>query len=91
MTWNWLLNRKATFRDRQPEPRLRQWAKFVSASLVGLTANVGGYTALTSLLDVFDRHRLLAFVIGVALGGVLNFTLSTLYVYRRHAAALANV
>ena len=88
VSWNWLLNRKVTFGDRVREPHLRQWAKFVTVSLVGLTANVGSYAALTSLLDVFDRHRLLTFLIGVALGAVFNFLLSTLYVYREHAARL---
>ena len=90
VTWNWLGNRKVTFRARPRQPRARQWARFVSASLVGLAANVGGYTVLTSLFQVFDRHRLLAFVIGVGLGGLFNFLLSNLYVYRRHAASLRN-
>ena len=84
VSWNWLLNRKGTFGDRPPEPRARQWVRFVAGSLVGLTANVGSYTALTSLVGVFDRNRLLALVIGVGLGGFLNFLLASLYVYRRH-------
>ena len=88
VTWNWLGNRKVTFRGRPRQPRVRQWARFVTASLVGLTANVGSYTVLTSLFEVFDRHRLLAFLIGVGLGGVFNFLLSNLYVYRRHSASL---
>lgn len=88
VTWNWLGNRKVTFRARPRQPRVRQWARFVTASLVGLTANVGGYTVLTSVFEVFDRHRPLAFMIGVGLGGSFNFLLSNLYVYRRHASSL---
>ena len=84
--WNWLLNRSVTFRERLPEPRARQWAKFVAASLVGLIANVGGYVLLTTRFDIFDRHRLLALLVGVGLGGGVSFLLTTLYVYRRHRA-----
>ena len=89
VSWNWLLNRSVTFRDRAPETRARQWAKFVAGSLVGLAVNVGSYAALTSFTDVFDRHRLLALLTGVGLGGLVNFMLSTLFVYRRHSAAQA--
>ena len=89
VSWNWLLNRSVTFRDRAPETRAGQWAKFVAGSLVGLAVNVGSYAALTSFTDVFDRHRLLALLTGVGLGGLVNFMLSTLFVYRRHSAAQA--
>ena len=86
VTWNWLLNRRLTFAERPREPRMRQWTKFVASSLVGLTANVGSYAVLTSLVGFFDRYRLLALVAGVGLGGIINFLLATLFVYRRHRA-----
>ena len=89
VSWNWLLNRRVTFRDRAPEARARQWARFVAGSLVGLVVNVGSYAALTSFTGVFDRHRLLALLAGVGLGGLVNFVLATLFVYRRHSAAQA--
>ena len=87
VSWNWLLNRRVTFRERRPEPHVRQWAKFVAGSLAGLVVNVGTYAALTSFVGVFDRHRLLALLIGIGLGGAVNFLLATLYVYRRHSNA----
>ena len=87
VSWNWLLNRWVTFRERAPEARVRQWTRFVASSLVGLVVNVGSYATLTSFVGVFDRYRLLALVVGVGLGGVVNFLLSTLYVYRRHTVA----
>ena len=86
VSWNWLLNRWVTFRERAPEARARQWTRFVASSLVGLVVNVGSYAVLTSFIGVFDRYRLLALVVGVGLGGVVNFLLSTLYVYRQHTA-----
>ena len=87
VSWNWWLNRRVTFDDRPRRAPARQWAKFVVASLVGLSANVGSYLALTSHVAVFARQPLLAFFLGIALGGGVNFLMSTLYVYRWHATA----
>ncbi len=87
VTWNWRLNRGLTFGERRRQPHAPQWAKFVAGSLLGIAINVGSYTLLTSLVDWFARHRLLALLGGVALGGLINFTISNLYVYRRHVAA----
>ncbi len=85
VTWNWRLNRSFTFGERPREPRVHQWGKFVAGSLVGLSVNVGGYTVLTSLVDFFASHRLLALLLGVLLGTVVNFLLANLYVYRLHS------
>ena len=85
VTWNWLLNRRLTFHERRPEARARQWARFVGGSFVGLTVNVGSYVLLTSFVDTFDRHRVLALLIGVGLGGFVNFLFATRYVYRPHS------
>ena len=85
VTWNWRLNRSLTFGERPPQPRARQWGKFVASSLVGLTVNVGSYTILTSYVDVFAHHRLPALLLGVVLGTLFNFLLANLYVYRLHA------
>ncbi len=86
VTWNWRLNRSLTFGERPPQPRVRQWGKFVAGSLVGLGVNVGGYTLLTSHVDAFAHRRLLALLLGVALGALVNFLLANLYVYRPHSA-----
>lgn len=87
VSWNWWLNRRVTFDERPWQPPARQWIKFVVASLVGLGANVGSYIALTSFVEVFTQHQLVAFLFGIALGGGINFLVSTLYVYRRHRSA----
>ena len=84
-SWSWFLNRKFTFRDRPKQSRTRQWAKFVGSSLLGLGANFGSYVALTSLFEVFDQYRLIAFACGIAVGSVCNFLLSTAYVYCEHS------
>ena len=85
VTWNWRLNRIITFGERPREPHVRQWGKFVASSLVGLSVNVGSYTILTSYVDFFASRRLLAFLLGVLLGTVVNFALANLYVYRLHS------
>ena len=85
-SWNWLLNRRWTFGERPPGARAHQWARFVASSVAGLALNAGSYAVLTTLTGFFDRHRMLALVLGVGLGGLVNFTLATRYVYRRRLA-----
>ena len=85
-SWNWLLNRTVTFSERAPDARARQWARFVTSSVAGLVVNAGSYAALTSLTSFFDHHRMLALLLGIGLGGLVNFALATRYVYRRGVA-----
>ncbi len=83
VTWNWRLNRALTFEERPRSPVVRQWTQFAVGSLLGLGVNVGGYTALTTFVAVFDRHRLLALICGVALGSAVNYLVATRFAYRR--------
>lgn len=87
VSWNWWLNRRITFNERPWQPPVRQWVKFVIASLIGLGVNVGSYIALTSFVKFFAQYPLAAFFLGIALGGGINFLVSTLYVYHRHRSA----
>ena len=89
VTWNWRLNRSFTFDERHREPHVRQWGKFVASSLVGFSVNVGGYAILTSLVDFFASHRLLALLLGVVLATLVNFLLANFFVYRRHSGTPA--
>ncbi|MCY4373694.1 MAG: glycosyltransferase family 2 protein [Spirochaetaceae bacterium] len=87
VTWNWWLNRRLTFEERPRQTRVRQWTRFVAASVIGLSVNVGTYLVLTSFVDLFARHRLPALVCGVLLGGGVNFLVANRYVYRRRTEA----
>ena len=87
VTWNWWLNRRITFDERMRPAPARQWGRFVIASLLGLGINVGSYLLLTQYVGVFTREPLLAFLLGIVLGGASNFLMSTAYVYRRHSAS----
>ena len=89
VTWNWHLNRRTTFAERPRRPPGRQWAEFATGSLLGLTANVGGYTALTASVAWFAEHRLLALVTGVALGSVVNYLVANRVVYARRGRGSA--
>ncbi len=83
--WNWALNRGLTFSERARQPHLGQLARSMASSLAGLGVNVGSYALATSYVDMFDRHRLLAFFCGVGLGSIVNFVVADLYVYKRRA------
>ena len=85
VTWNWFFNRHVTFGDRPLQPRLRQWARFVGTSLVGLGANVGTYALLTTLVEFFDRHRFAGLACGIGLGSLFNFLAAASVVYREHS------
>ena len=85
VSWNWLVNRALTFDERPRQPHARQWTRFVASSVLGLGVNVGSYTLLTSFVEPFARYRLAALVLGVCVGGVVNFLISNRYVYRRGA------
>lgn len=83
VTSNWFLNRVMTFKTRERDFAARQWMKFAVVSALGFAINWGAYAALTSGLDWFDRHRLLALLLGVLAGTAWNFVVSDLFVYRR--------
>lgn len=81
VSWNWALNRKTTFGERERRPKAKQWFEFVGSSLIGFTFNWGIYVTLTNSFSFFDQYRLLALIIGVASASLFNFAASTLFVY----------
>ncbi|MBT4161934.1 MAG: glycosyltransferase family 2 protein [Gammaproteobacteria bacterium] len=81
VTWNWRLNRSATFGERKRRPRGRQWVEFVVTSLFGFSLNWGVYIFLTSQIAFFDQYRVLALIGGIGVASVFNFFMSSLYVY----------
>lgn len=83
VTWNWRWNRSITFGDRPPAPRAGQWTRFAVSSLAGLVTNVGSYALLTSHVDLFAAHRLLALFAGAGIGCAANFTTANRFVYGR--------
>jgi dolichol-phosphate mannosyltransferase len=86
VSWNWALNRIATFSERQRRPRAKQWFEFVITSIVGFSINWGIYYVLTSNVTFFDSYRFLALLAGIGGASLFNFTASTLFVYSEKRA-----
>lgn len=82
MTFNFFLNNWLTYADKRltGTTRLLQgWAKFALTCSVGLLANVGA----AALLVRFGFHEYPAALIGIAIGSVWNFALSSRFVWGR--------
>jgi putative flippase GtrA len=82
MTWNYVLNRKTTFREAAPRPLVVQYALFCVACLAGAALNWSLTVALCRSLAFFERHTMLAALVGVAAGCVLNYLLCCAVVFR---------
>ena len=83
MTFNFWLNNFLTYRDRRLKTfgtMLRGWISFVLACSVGALANV----AVASLLFERGLPSLLAALVGIAIGSVWNFALSSRFVWGRY-------
>lgn len=83
MTFNFGLNNELTYADKRLRgfaPLLRGWVKFAITCAVGLLTNVGSAAMLVSL----GLPEILAALIGIALGSVWNFALSSRFVWGRY-------
>ncbi|QZD95050.1 glycosyltransferase [Qipengyuania gelatinilytica] len=83
MTFNFWLNNFLTYRDRRltsVRKVLAGWASFVAACSVGAFANV----AVASALYVRGLHEVLAAVVGIGIGSVWNYALSSRFVWGRY-------
>ena len=83
MTFNFVLNNELTYSDKRLRgfaPLMRGWAKFGVTCSLGLLTNVGSAAALKSM----GFHDVVAVVIGIVLGSVWNFALSSKFVWGRY-------
>ena len=83
MSFNFWLNNFLTYRDRRLKSAgqlLRGWASFVAACSVGALANV----AVATTLYERGAHSLLAALVGIAIGSVWNYALSSRFVWGRY-------
>lgn len=87
VTWNWRMNRLFTFHDRPRRARVDQWVRFAVASVVGLVTNVGSYAVLSSWVEPFASHRLLALLAGVVIGSAANYVSASRFAYRETVPA----
>ena len=83
-TFTWLGNRYFTFAASRAHGGAiaREWLRFLGANSVGGAANVGSFLALTHFAPAPFNNINVAFVLGVLVGLVFNFTLSKMLVFR---------
>jgi dolichol-phosphate mannosyltransferase len=83
MTFNFMLNNELTYADKRLRgfvPLLRGWAKFALTCSVGLLANVGAGAALMRM----GFHAYPAAIVGIVVGSVWNFALSSKFVWGKY-------
>ncbi len=83
MSFNFMLNNELTYADKRLRglvPLLRGWAKFALTCSVGLLANVGAAAALMRM----GFHAYPAAIIGIVVGSVWNFALSSKFVWGKY-------
>lgn len=83
MTFNFVLNNELTYADKRLRgfvPLLTGWARFLLTCLFGLLANIGAATALVRV----GIHPYPAALVGIVLGSVWNFALSSRFVWGRY-------
>jgi dolichol-phosphate mannosyltransferase len=91
MSWNFVWNRRLTFSYARQESLWRQYVLFCASCLAGGVANWAVSVVLCSLSEFFQRHNLVAALLGVATGFGINYVLNRHFVFRlpAHAAPQA--
>lgn len=83
-TFTWLGNRYFTFSAQRAHGAgiFQEWLRFLGANSIGGVANVGTFFLLTHFAGEPFNGTNLAFVCGVLVGLVFNFTLSKKLVFK---------
>ncbi|MED5546941.1 MAG: glycosyltransferase family 2 protein [Pseudomonadota bacterium] len=83
MTFNFVLNNELTYSDKRLRgfsALLRGWAQFALTCSLGLLTNVGAAAVLKSI----GFHDFVAVLVGIILGAVWNFALSSKFVWGKY-------
>jgi putative flippase GtrA len=88
MTWNYALNRRVTFAAYRQDFRWRDYGLCCGSCLAGALVSWTICMALCAADGWFARHPLVAALLGVAAGFVLNYSLSRRFVFRPETAGL---
>lgn len=81
-TWNWVLNRKWTFRGKGSGSAHRQWGMFMVTNLAGFVLNRGTYAILVTFVAAAADQPVIATAAGSMAGMFVNFSLSRRLVFR---------
>ena len=85
MTWNFALNRYLTFTYSRKASILPQYFRYVASCGIGALASWSTSMGLVKTVMLFEKHVLVAAVVGILLGTVVNFILSRTWVFRKVA------
>jgi putative flippase GtrA len=86
-TTTWALNRRFTFGAHRSANKLAEWARFLSANLVGGAINYAVYAGLVSWTALVATYPSLGVCAGSIAGLTANFTLSRKLVFNKRASA----
>ena len=78
-TFSFLLNKKWTFQDKQRNSASKIF-KFVVAQIVNICVNVG----TNSVIFMWSKNKLLAFIVATLVAMIANYTLQKLIVFKRN-------
>ncbi len=84
MTFNFVLNNELTYSDKRLRgffPLLKGWAQFALTCALGLLTNVGSAYVLKSMIGL---PAFVAVIVGIVLGSVWNFALSSKFVWGKY-------
>lgn len=84
MSFNFVLNNELTYSDKRLRgffPLLKGWAQFALTCALGLLTNVGSAYVLKSMIGL---PAFVAVIVGIVLGSVWNFALSSKFVWGKY-------
>jgi dolichol-phosphate mannosyltransferase len=77
---NFALNDLWTFRNRTTNTAL--WKRLYRFHLVSLCAGLANYSVLLSLAKIFNVWDILANLIGISIGTLINYSMNSLWTWR---------
>ena len=84
MSWNFAFNRRVSFSDsRYSRPILKQYFRWLASCGLGALASWSVAVSLTSFTIFFGSHVVIAAILGITLGSVINFILARYWVFAR--------
>ena len=81
-TTSWLINRSKTFGEGLPPPSIGEAARYGSASLVGLSVNLGIFEALVSFVPSFEHLPVLALAVATGFSMTINYLMYSNHVFK---------
>ena len=84
MSFNFVLNNELTYSDKRLRgffPLLKGWAQFALTCALGLLTNVGSAYVLKTMIGL---PAFVAVIVGIVLGSVWNFALSSKFVWGKY-------